>query len=344
MKTETFNNLINESIEAVEKEVDYTSDVMKQIKNRKHDKAKRVFKKALMTAAILISCTTIVYAGVITLQKIELKNSEDEVVGTVEIVETDENHHLDSHISREELFRYGDKLHGSHEWENKSFIVIDTTIGYPMGMDLRPNSNHFFEYSEIEIDGDILILPEQLGGYQFSSISIHYDIEYPDEETVNAMIEENDEDRFIVNEIETGDIRGMSYHYNSIEGDLSMAIQLEIEDEPNFFRMFTSMFESYEVITVSDIDVFLTESNYMGVSYRSNKTVRLKGINHFETSWFESDHNMSVNVDPDLKSWNKGIEEEIDGEYIETTTYPENTKEQVINFTELLHEVFKTNE
>jgi len=49
-------------------------------------------------------------------------------------------------------------------------------------------------------------------------------------------------------------------------------------------------------------------------------------------------------VDPDLKAWNKGIEEEIDGEYVETTTYPENTKEQVIIFTELLHEVFKTNE
>lgn len=343
MKTETFNNLIIESIEAAEKNVEYTSEIMKQVREIKHNKAKFVLRKVWMIAALMILCTTIVYAGVVTLQRIELKNSEDEVVSTVEIVETDENPHLDSHISREELFRYGDSLHGSKEWDGKSFVIIDTTIGYPMGVDIRPVSEYFREYDENLIDSNIILLPEILGDYQFDSVSIHHDVEMPDEEFFEAMMAENSEERFIVKEIETGDIRSISYAYVSLTGNLQMSIHLDVEEKEKFVTMFTSTVENYEVIRVDDIDVFLTESNYMGVSYRTNKTVRLKGINHFKTSWFESDHNISININPDLKFWKRGVEEEIDGEFIETTTYPEDTKEQVIEFSGLLHEFFKIN-
>jgi hypothetical protein len=130
----------------------------------------------------------------------------------------------------------------------------------------------------------------------------------------------------------------MSYYYRSIEGDLTMRINLETEDESRF----NIALEDLEVINMDDVDVFVTESDYMGISYKEHRTMKLKGINHFKATWFDSDHKIKVNVNPGLKNSDNEFEEEVNGEYILTTTYPENTKEALISFTELLNDALKS--
>ena len=117
-----------------------------------------------------------------------------------------------------------------------------------------------------------------------------------------------------------------------------MMIRLEDGEE----ALFTGNLENLEVINMDDIDVFVTESDYMGVAYRNNKTLKLKGVNHFKTTWYDADHNIKVSVNPGLNNSNHEVEEEVNGEYILTTTYPENTKEALMSFTELLHETLKS--
>lgn len=320
MKKDELKELVNPSNESIEK------------------KDKGVLRKTLIIGFLLISCVSLVYAGVKTLEKRNLTNDQGKIVGSLENEDTDENNHLDSHMTREELFRYGDELSASQEWSNKSFVVIDTEVGYPSGIDVRPISQQINDYREIDLNDDLLILPEVLGDYKFSNLSIHYQADFPDEDAIATMIEDADEERFIVKEIETGEAWSMSYYYKSIEGKLTMRINLEVEEESRI----TGKLENLEVIDIDDVDVYITESDYMGVAYRTNKTLKLKGVNHFKTTWYDAYHKIKVNVNPGLNNSDHEVEEEINGEYILTTTYPENTKEALMSFTEILYETLKS--
>jgi hypothetical protein len=117
-----------------------------------------------------------------------------------------------------------------------------------------------------------------------------------------------------------------------------MEVSLNLEGESSF----SGVLENLEVIKVDDVDVLVTTSSDMGTTYSSNKVLKHKGINHFEITWFDSNHKMMINVNPDLKNSDDGVEEEVNGEYILTTTYPVNTKEALISFTEHLHEILKS--
>ena len=203
---------------------------------------------------------------------------------------------------------------------------------------MRPISQQINNYSDIDPGDDLLILPELLGDYKFSNLSIHYQADFPDENAINTMIEDADEERFIVKEIETGEVWSMSYYYRSIEGELTMRINLEVEEESRI----TGKLENLEIIKINDVDVFITESDYMGVAYKTNKTLKLRGVNHFKTTWYDADHKIKVSVNPGLNNSNHEVEEEVNGEYILTTTYPENTKEALMSFSEHLHEALKS--
>lgn len=350
MKTEEFNNLINQSVESLDDQIDYKTDIMTRIKDENIKPIRLFIKKYLIIAAIIILSSTTVYAGVRTFQLIELKNEENEVIGTVEVIETDENHHLDIHVSREEMIRFGDNLHQSGQWRGKSFIVIDSMSEYPYNVDLSYKSKYITDYSELsDLDVSVL-LPMTFDDYTFESAAVSYSAEFPEEEEIQLLVSDHEGERFIVSELEAGQINWISYSYNNQQGDtwmaikdsVSMSVSINIGDTSNEFTVYTSTLENYEVVQISDIDVFLIESDYLGVMYEEDRTIKIVGENHYETTWYEPKREFKVNVEPNSFVFDKEVEreKEIDGEMVIVETYPENTKEVVIEFTELIHQLF----
>ena len=338
MKTEEFNNLINQSVELIDEQKDNKTEIMTRIEEQNIKPIKIFIKKYLIIAAILISCSTTVFAGVHTYKLVELKNEENEVIGTVEVIETDDNHHLDSHVSREELFRYGDSLDCDEKWMDKSFMVIDSWAEYPYNVDVRLESKHVYDHSEVSDIDDSALLPMTLGDYTFASASFSYGVELPEEEDIKAQTDGYSGERFIVTEMESTAIDSISYGYKNKETDLMVWVRINIGDTSNEFTVFTSMLENYEVVKIGDIDVFLTESDYIGISYQATRTIKILGVNHFESTWFEKEKEFMISVEPNMFSKDR-TEKEIDGEMVIVETYPENTKETILELTELIHQI-----
>ena len=339
MTNEKFNNIVNESIEQLEVQQDYSTNIMTRIKENNIKPIRFFVKRYLIIAAILVAFSTTVYAGVVTYQLIELKNDEDEVIATVEVIDTNENVHLDTHVSMEELFRYGDSLHSDPKWEGKSFVVIDTLATYPMNMDLRPKSEHLFDYDEVSNEEVLKLLPRTIGRFSFNGLSYGYGAEFPDKELVEQLIKDNADERFIVSEIESQSIEWLSYNYMNEEDDLMMSVWLSLDETEKEFSVTTGTLEDYEVVRLSDIEVFLIEPNYKGVTYEEERTIKTIGENYFEALWFEVDKDLKVKIDPRVMlSFDKN-EQVVDGETVYLEVYPDNTRELVLEFSEMVHEI-----
>lgn len=337
MKQERFEDLISRSINEKAVDVDFKSEIMNKIDSRNIRPIRLIVRRTFMLVALFILTSSIIFAGVHTL--IELKNDDNEVIGTVEVIETDENQHLDAHISREEFIRYGDKMHSDPAWEGKSFVVIDTMLDLGSNVDLRPKSEHVRFYDQVLLKDGIVLLPESIDSFEFSGLSIGYSAEFPDKDVIETIIKENPDERFIVKEVETGPMKWVAYSYKSDEIDLEFSIWIEIGDAENAFSYITSTLENYEVFKLNDIEGFLSETKYLGVTYEADRTTRIVGENHFRSAWYEPEIECRVSIKPRLPYIKNRVHEEIDGEMVYLEVYPENTSDIVKELSLLVHEL-----
>ncbi len=310
-----FEILIKDSIESVSNNVDFTSAIMKQIDENKYKPKSFVLQKTLIVIAIILLFTTTVYASVSYFGK----------------------SHFDVHVDRAELFKMGDRLSCDPEWEDKSFVVIDTEAKYPINVDTRPLSEDFGHWDgDIVLDEEMSIIPLEMGNFIVSNVGIHYKAEIPSKSEVKKMIKNHRGERFVVEEIETGDVRSISYMFeNNKYPDLYFSVWVDlIIDDNQYIEKET---RQHEFIDFDDVTFKLAENEYTGLSYVGDDVIKSIAENHYSVSWHEPEKDYNVLIRPDIANFEEREIVEVDGQKTTLTIYPEDTSEIVIELAKLIH-------
>lgn len=339
MIKKTFNETIIDDIEQIENQSDLTEAIMSRIESKQVTIRKTVRHSGIFIFLILMLLTSTAYATVKVISIIELKNDENETIASIEVVDSDDNEHLDSHLDREALFRYGDSLRGSSKWMDKAFIVVDSQGKYPYNVDVRLRSDFYRSYSEIEDLEGIYMLPEMISTYKFDQASICYNSDFPNQEMVEKMIQnkENDE-RFLVSEIDTSSISSVSYTYEDHDTGYSYSVRIIKETESQFKTLNSNLISDYEIIMLEDIEALLINKTYLGVSYFSQETVEILGENFYTCVWYDDQEAVSISIRPFLQP--ESISEEIiDGQRTNIEIYPEDLKASVVSFCKALQRI-----
>lgn len=247
------------------------------------------------------------------------------------------NPHMDSHISREELFRYGDDLSIDAKWRDKAFVVIDTLLTYPENMDLRPNSVYLTDYDLLKTYDLSILLPNVIGDYTFESASIGYQSEFPEEEDVVLWMTEHENERFIVKEVDSGETGHVSYSYRNSAGDLYQSVHIRFNNSQSKYQSEIDAMKNHQILAMDDKDLYISKSDYIGVTYFENKTRKRFAEHHYVAAWLDSDLDIEVSVCPRNNYNKKNVEKEKDGEIVIVETFPEDTKDRVIDFSKLIH-------
>lgn len=310
-----FEILIKDSIESVSNDVDYTTVIMKQINDNKYKPKTFVLQKTLIVIAIILLFTTTVYASMSYFGK----------------------SHFDAHVDRAELFKMGDRLSCNPEWEDKSFVVIDTEAIYPFNVDIRPMSENFGHWDgDIVLDEEMSIIPLKMGNFIVSNVGIHYNAEIPSKSEVKEMVKNHDGERFVVEEIETGDVRSISYRIeNNKHPDLYFSVWVElIIDDNQYIEKET---RQHEFIDFDDVTFKLAENEYTGLSYVGDDIIKSIAENHYSVTWYEPDKEYNVYIRPRIDDFEEREIVEVDGQKTTLTIYPKDTNEIVIELAKLIH-------
>lgn len=338
MKNEKFDSIISQSIDQQDDSIDVTDKVMNSIQKKSLRPNTHFVKRCILLVCVLLTCTTVVFAGVKTFELIELRNEDEEVVSTVEVIDTETNCHLDVHLSKEEFIRYADSISSDPEWVDKSFIVIDTSLEYPVNMDLRPRYKNIYAYDEIKDIAETYLMPETIGDYTFDSLFLSYDAAFPDEKEIEDIISQHPGERFVVAEIESSDICSVTYLYEN--DGLSIEFEIDMDQPHDSFRFFTSTLIDYEVIRMDEMDFFIIEKEYLGVSYGPSDIHKVMGENCYASYWYEQACSARIALRPYMLSEMETLKEAVDGETVIMEVYPEDTKERILNFSKMLHRLF----
>lgn len=334
MNEKTFNETIIDDIEQIENQSDLTEAIMSRIESKQVTIKKTVRHSGIFMFLILMLLTSTAYAAVKVISIIDLKNENNDIVASVELIDSDDNHHLDSHVNMKDLFRFGDKLRSAPEWKDKAFIVVDSQGEYPYNVDVRCKADQFYEYRDIEYLSeikDIFLLPKHIQDYEFNNAYISYLSEFPSEEFVEEMLKYNAKERFLVSEVGVDSIRSIGYTYKGQENNQSMSVQFMQESENDFLSLNSNLISDYEVVMLDHIEAILVNKKYLGVSYQANDTIKLLGENYYVIMWYDNEKEISVCIEP--RMWTKELKEEIiDGVKVRTETYPIELKDYLIDF------------
>jgi hypothetical protein len=226
----------------------------------------------------------------------------------------------------------------SSQWQGKSFILIDTSLDYPENMAYGNRSTFEKDYDALSTEDINYLLPYDFSSYEFDSINILYTSNTLDAEAVNTLIKSHPDERFIIEEIESDQMM-IDYTYRSVEENLLIRVNLNFEFIENIFSFLRNDDKSYKTISLEGFNTLLIESNALGYTYRDHKGIKVVGINHYQSSWYEPKINARITIKPYKLLGGVNKQEKVDGELVELDIYPEGTKDVMIHVTQALHDI-----
>lgn len=338
MKTEQFEAIIKTSIHHLESEINITEAVLKQVNQKKKGKKSLTYRtrKYLIVALLFLSCSSIIFAGVMNIRSIDLKNENDEVIGTVDVIPVDKIPHLEVHLDKEEFIRFGDSVSSSEEMHGKSFLSIDTTAPYPYNMDMHVAPVQYDYYEDI-LNLDLeYILPESFGAFEFLNLSLNGFIEFPEKEVVDKLIAEHPNERFFAVEQSYEEFSWMNYNYYDEKQGLNIDVQIDFDDYLDQFNLYEHEDLAYEIVKIGNIEGILAKDEYAGVTYETDGAVKIKAENLYITKWLEPEKEILVRVKPLMFGFDN-IETDEEGNTYYLTIYPENMKSVILDLSEEIH-------
>jgi len=339
MTTDKFNQLINQSIDSVDRDLDMKEKIMANLEGKSHKRSKKTLRRTLLIAALFTLLSTTVFAGVLLVTGViftdlDLKGDNDEVVASLRVYNEYE-------MGKEFKDERDPAFDAFHDDLNKSrphlrdYGIIDTRGDYPRLRLYSQRGKTFSSYHALESYLSHYLLPDRFGDYIFESAhESRENLRYSKEE-IQEFADQNPGQDFVVVDLKLGGPERISYHYLHTETGDRLYVFLNFGLNNDKLSYVSKEPGDYEVIKINDLDVVLGHQVNGGSTKQGGEWIEIINKNNYFTTSYIPEKDLKVNVRFHVDYSKK--KQVIDGEEVYVATYPENMRDIIITYTEMVH-------
>lgn len=300
----------------------FNVDMAVSIMNRIHTPKRMTMRRMLLIAALFALLASATYAAVISI--IELKNKDGSTDFEIAITENSsaEDIKIASPVTQFEDFDTNDI---PEELKDKPCITL--SIEDPTKYNIHNTSYFINEYDEMTKILDPTFMPDAFGEFTFERVLLVYSINIPSQETLNTIASNHPSKKYHTFAL-TYDEVGVSF-YEYMYQDLRYTVQLTPNIDDRTYDQ--DQLKQHEVISLGATEAFVIIRDNLDFYFdKDGKSITKTYENNYQILWKQGDYEYSIrpshrNVDyPDFKDRSIG-------------SYPEETKDQLIQFATLIH-------